>query len=255
MMVLGGVGVAIGWGISEVMYLTSDKKDKEKDPLKALFNDDLAETQSLVTDRVYLDVQLPSLEDPKQTVIERIIIGLYGKECPKTTENFLNLCKGFEKQLGNNNKRMLSYEGCRIHRIIPNFMLQSGDFTNSDGTGGESIFSTRSFPDESFKLKHTGLGVVSMANRGRDTNTSQFFICFKDTPWLDGRHVVFGQVLNGAVTLRRLEFYGSSSGQVNQDLRIVKCGVLPKLEESITMQVDPNEVLDETGRNANRIMK
>lgn len=250
MIVLGAAGVAIGWGISELMYLTSDQKEKEKDPLKALFQDDLAEVQSIITDRVFLDIQLPSLEDPNQSVVERVIVGLYGQECPKTAENFLSLCRGFEK-----NKKTLSYEGCRIHRIIPNFMLQSGDFTTGDGTGGESIYPTRSFPDESFKLKHTGLGVLSMANRGKDTNTSQFFICFKDTPWLDGKHVVFGQVLNGASTLRRLEFYGSRSGQVSQDLRIVKCGQLPKLEETLAAQVDSNEVLDETGRNANRIMK
>ena len=248
MLLLGGLGVAIGWGVSEFLAV-----DEKMVPRKHQF-DDLAEVQSEVTHRVFLDVQLPSLEAGGVPTTERIIIGLYGKECPNTARNFLGLCEGFEKTTPHE-KRKLSYENCKFHRVIPGFMLQSGDFTHHDGTGGESIFSTRSFADESFKLKHTGLGILSMANRGKDTNTSQFFICLDQCAWLDGRHVVFGQVLNGVSTLRRIESYGSKSGKVSQEIKIVKCGVLPKLEESITMTVDPNEVLDETGRNANRIMK
>lgn len=248
MLILGGLGCAIGWGVSEFLAV-----DESTVPRKHEF-DDLAEVQSEVTHRVFLDVKLPAKEEGSGETIERIIIGLYGKECPNTSKNFLALCEGFEKT-SLHDKRRLSYENCKFHRIIPGFMLQTGDYTHHDGTGGESIFPTKSFPDESFKLKHTGLGVLSMANRGKDTNTSQFFICLDPCAWLDGRHVVFGQVLNGVSTLRRLESYGSKSGKVSEDIRIVKCGMLPKIEESITVQVDPNEVLDETGRNANRIMK
>lgn len=134
-------------------------------------------------------------------------------------------------------------------------MIQGGDFVRGDGTGGESIYG-RSFPDESFKYKHKGFGVMSMANRGPDTNSSQFFLCLKEAPWLDGRHVVFGQVMNGAAVLRNIEAHGSRGGTPSATIQIVNCGKLPPIEDTIAFNEPTNsEELDETGRRIDRIMK
>jgi len=170
------------------------------------------------TEKVFFDVLLNGEK------AGRVVMGLYGKEVPKTVENFRALCSG-EKGDGQAGKP-LHFKGCGFHRIIPEFMVQGGDFTHGDGTGGESIYGEK-FADENFRIKHTKKGLLSMANAGKNTNGSQFFITLKDTPHLDGKHVVFGEVLEGyEEVVKKMEAVGSSSGDTKVKVAIEDCGVL-----------------------------
>jgi peptidylprolyl isomerase len=206
-----------------------------------------AALQSAVTARVFFDIKID--DGPTR----RMVFGLYGTDCPKTVDNFVGLCNGDRGNSKSLPDVPLHYKNSKFHRIIPGFMVQGGDFTRGDGRGGESIYGQK-FPDESFRLKHNGVGVLSMANSGPNTNGSQFFICLNPTPWLDGRHVVFGQLLYGSDLLFDIEKCGSSKGTPTKSVIVVDCGSLPK--DALANEVNPNEVeLDETGRPAARIFK
>ncbi|KIK02713.1 hypothetical protein K443DRAFT_509070 [Laccaria amethystina LaAM-08-1] len=146
----------------------------------------------------------------------RIVFKLYDDVVPKTAKNFRELAT---KEHG------FGYEGSSFHRVIPQFMLQGGDFTRGNGTGGKSIYGEK-FPDENFKIKHTKPGLLSMANAGKNTNGSQFFITTVITSWLDGAHVVFGEVVENYTLVKTIEGLGSASGSLKKKVTITKSGVV-----------------------------
>jgi peptidylprolyl isomerase len=168
--------------------------------------------------KVYLDVRISG------QLAGRIVIELNTEDTPQTAENFRCLCTG-EKGKGRSGKP-LHFKDSTFHRVVPGFMCQGGDITKGDGTGGESIYGGK-FEDENFFMKHSGQGIVSMANTGPDTNRSQFFICLRESPELDDRHVAFGTVVEGMDVVDLISTCGSKSGETSEPVVISDCGELP----------------------------
>jgi peptidylprolyl isomerase len=175
--------------------------------------------------KVYLDLTIGGQR------VGRVVIELYADKVPMTAENFRLLCTG-ERGTGRWSGRRLHYKGVPFHPVLPGFMCQGGDITAGNGTGGESaVGEGRYFADE-------GLGVVSMANAGPNTNGSQFFITFDEAPWLDGRHVAFGRVVEGMDAVRPVDRAGSTSGRTVKPVLIADCGDLSRRPPRSTNQTD-----------------
>jgi peptidylprolyl isomerase len=169
-----------------------------------------------ITNRVYFEVEIGDTGNRG-----RIVFGLFGKDVPKTVENFRALCTG-EKGIGKSGKP-LHYKGSIFHNIIPNFMIQGGDVTDFNGSGGESIYGAK-FEDENFKFKHTAPMFLSMANSGPNSNGSQFIITTVPAQWFDGLHVIFGKVLEGEGFVKEIEAQGTNSGTPKSKITIVESG-------------------------------
>ncbi|XP_014287197.1 peptidyl-prolyl cis-trans isomerase B isoform X2 [Halyomorpha halys] len=172
-----------------------------------------SEQELLVTKQVYFDITIGGKD------AGRIVIGLFGKDVPKTVNNFYKIATK-----GINGK---TYAGSKFHRVIKKFMIQGGDIMNGDGTGSVSIYGDK-FEDENFTIKHTSAGFLSMANRGPNSNGSQFFITTIQTPWLDGHHVIFGKVVEGQRIVHTIEnLKTDNNDQPLNDVRIKDCGEIP----------------------------
>eukprot|EP00667_Euglena_gracilis_P021927 EG_transcript_24192 len=189
-------------------------------------------------DRCFLAISINGRE------VGAIEVQLYAAELPRTCENFRALCTG-EKGAGRIWKKPLHYKGCAIHRVLPRFLIQGGDFSHGNGTGGESIYG-EAFEDEGFLHRHTRPGLLAMANTGPNTNGSQFFITLAPAPHLDGLHVIFGEVVQGMEIVRLIEqIETSDSGRPKMQVKISDCGMVPVAAEEPAgeAEADPAEAL------------
>lgn len=173
-------------------------------------------TSTAITQKVFFDVEADGQP------LGRIVMGLYNDVVPRTAANFYHLCVGDKTD---ESGKALHYKGSPFHRVIPGFMLQGGDITSGNGMGGSSIYGA-TMADENFTVKHDKPMLLSMANRGPNTGSSQFFITLAPTAWLDGKHVVFGEVLEGKDVALAVEALGSRSGSTSKKIVIANSGAL-----------------------------
>jgi len=217
---------------NKYVAITLAKKQMGYESWDQLFEADKVDLA--ITSRVFLQIKIGG------ELVGKVAIGLFGKVVPRTVENFRALCTG-EKGVGASGKP-LHYKGSKFHRVIPEFMVQGGDFTSGDGRGGESIYGAK-FQDENFKVRHEEAGLVAMANAGPNTNGSQFYILLGAQPHLDGRHVVFGKVEAGMDIVRRIEAVGSDSGAPGAEVEVVDCGELSGGAADVEKIIDENRML------------
>ena len=182
----------------------------------------MGEPLDTVTHKAYFDIEIDGKPEG------RIVFGMFGDTVPLTVDNFVKLCTG-EMGTGKSGKP-LHFKGSAFHRIIQGFMAQGGDFTLGDGRGGESIYGEK-FKDENFNLKHTKPNLLSMANAGPNTNGSQFFITFDKPEWLNGHHVIFGEVLSGQKTIKAIEEIGTPQGPPSKVVKVVATGIIEAEEK------------------------
>ncbi|OWF46913.1 peptidyl-prolyl cis-trans isomerase A2-like [Mizuhopecten yessoensis] len=184
-------------------------------------DDSKKKMRNTITEEVWFDVVVEGMND-EEDYHGRFVIALFGDIAPMSVMNFQSIVRGYKR-----GKKNLHYKNSPIHRIVPDFIIQMGDVTNGDGTGGASIYGDR-FVDENFEISHKAAGYVSMANHGQDTNGSQFFILLTKARWLDGKHVVFGKVIKGMDVVQHLGNVPASSVNAipKRKVFIEDCGVV-----------------------------
>ncbi|XP_071952515.1 peptidyl-prolyl cis-trans isomerase B-like [Antedon mediterranea] len=201
-------------------FLSVDAKKRKARKPKPWEDTDRDRTNDLlVTKKVFFDIEID--DEPAG----RFVIALFGETCPVTVQNFAALARG-----GWRKDKNMSYNNTIVHRVVPDFVIQMGDISNGDGTGGRSIYGEY-FADENFNLRHWGPGWVSMANAGTDTNNSQFFILLNSAKWLDGKHVVFGKVIEGMDVVDQIVDEDTNDYAFpDRIIRVSDCGVIPVKE-------------------------
>ena len=196
-----------------------------------------------VTDEAWFEVEIKDHDGPGKDYRGRFVVGLFGEVVPMTVMNFAAIARGYRR-----GDSVLHFKNTPVHRIVPDFVVQMGDITTGDGTGGRSIYGER-FNDENFQLSHRAAGYASMANHGRDTNGSQFFVLLSRARWLDGKHVVFGKVVKGMDVVRILGETPShpDTAVPKRRVRIVDSGIrnIPRKYKLTKQQMDSDDDIDE----------